>query len=747
MLLANFFADLFEATIGNFLIKLLLLFDSFVYSFVDWLYQIILILCNVNILENSQAVTDLIKRVYVILGVVMLFLIAYSLLKAMVNPNEAAKGKTSPVAIIKNVLISVVLIALIPTIFDFAFGLQSALLTQNTIGKIILGTTSSDLANGDSSTVISNGGRTLAAGVLLAFLHPDYTNCDPDGSCSGLVIEVEDEDIPFDDFWTDYVEGGSLTNITTLSENVVSGDITYYFIISTIAGFYVLYVLLIYCKDIAVRAVKLSVFELIAPVTIFARMVPGEQGKKVFDNWIKATLSTFIEVFIRLALLFFAILIVKIVLQNFPEMFNAISNGGASIVLRLIAQAFIIIGVVAFIKDAPNLIKEITGLDGGKYGKSLMKGIGMLGASLGGGATAAIRSFVSDKDKPMSQRLRRAATANLGAGLRGVRAGSKIDKFGDIRNAAGKASAGALAARANREAAGGFIPFWKQQAKDKFELAKDWAGGSSEALKTEKDVNDKLMAQINEIKKVAEDYIDKHEKEFFVGLSQAEMDEYYSYNEDLKKANAMSANTAAEKAAKNAAIATAERNIENFSSLHAANRLDNIKAMIDTNKSRATALIQQTEADYANGHIDSTERERRINEANDLISSANNRYNSSRKTIVDRFATESSKLNGSVKEGTQIRQNLNTLEEIIKESKAATSVSYALNGDPNPDHADRGLVGRPDFDGKIDSDDAASFVKDLKKAVEFSNYDMQAKLDEQKRREERRKANSGGNDK
>ena len=39
------------------------------------------------------------------------------------------------------------------------------------------------------------------------------------------------------------------------------------------------------------------------------------------------------------------------------------------------------------------------------------------------------------------------------------------------------------------------------------------------------------------------------------------------------------------------------------------------------------------------------------------------------------------------------------------------------------------------------------FIKNLKDAAEFSNIDIQRQISENERREERRKANSGGKDK
>ena len=393
----NPFAAIGEAIL-NFFVGVLLFLDSIVYSLISWVYQIILVLCQVDILNNSFEIDALINRVYAIIGVVVLFLLAYSLLKSMVNPDDALKGKKSPVTIIKDVIISIVLIALIPTIFDFAMNFQTSILQNNTLGKIILGSTTvterdengNVIAEENSTDVIRNGGTTIASNVLRAFLHPNYSNCTVDETsdtgydCSNIMIEQSaygvKGSVTFDEFWTNTVEAGSIGAITDLSNNIVDGGVTYYYIISTVAGVFVLIVLLSYCFDIALRLVKLAVYQLIAPLPILSRIMPGEQGGKVFNNWVKATISTYVEVFIRLAILFFAILIIKIVVQNFPSVFNGIFGGSAGFTVRLFAQLFIIIGIILFIKQAPGMIKEITGLDGGKYNVfgSAMKGFNTL---------------------------------------------------------------------------------------------------------------------------------------------------------------------------------------------------------------------------------------------------------------------------------------------------------------------------------------------------------------------------------
>lgn len=400
-------------TIIQALISVLLFLDSIVYFLITWIYQIILLLCQSDILGNSVDIDALVQRVYTIIGVVVLFLVAYSLLRSMVNPDET-KGKKSPVNVIKNVLISVALIALTPTIFNFAYQFQAGILRENTIGKLILGESTTSLKDSEgnptsSSETIADGGNLIASTLLQAFLHPNFELCDlnDDGTYScDLTINTSGYNIlfwsipniftstTFNELWEEISNGNFLLlpvfAYTLANEN----NMVYYYVISTAVGVFAFIVLLSYCIDVAIRTVKLAVFELFAPVPILARIMPGDQGEKVFNNWVKACLSTYVEVFIRLAILFFSILIIKIVLRNLPDIFigSSLVEGEVGFRVFLFAQAFIIIGILLFIKQAPQIIKDITGLDGGKYklfgGLKEAFGLAKTGVAFVGGSIA-----------------------------------------------------------------------------------------------------------------------------------------------------------------------------------------------------------------------------------------------------------------------------------------------------------------------------------------------------------------------
>ena len=387
MLIGSIVTDILDTIQGG-IFWLLLKLDAIVYTFIDWIYQIILMLADGDLLSNSNLVDELVNRLYLIIGVIILFLVAYSLLRSMVNPDEALKGKESPVKIVQNVIISVVLIAVIPYVFNFAMGFQTSLLQQNTIGRLILGEGSGENA---SSSTIDDGGFNIAISVFQAFFQPNTSAgyCTGNASidqnypdCEDLVAEIGAYN-NFEEWWAnDVIASKNLFAISEANTLVAQNKISYTFIISTLAGAFVVFVLVSYCIDIAIRLVKLAVFQLIAPLPILARIVPNEQTKKIFSNWLKATISTYVEVFIRLGILFFAVFIIDLVVGNFNTIFNTMGNnlGNVNPVLVLIAQALVILGIILFVKQLPGIIKDITGLDGGKYNVfgSAMRGFNTL---------------------------------------------------------------------------------------------------------------------------------------------------------------------------------------------------------------------------------------------------------------------------------------------------------------------------------------------------------------------------------
>lgn len=348
---------------------LFLVIDSMVYAVINYTYSIFTLLAGARVLD-ANTLTDMANRVYIFIGVVALFLVAYALLTAIIDPDKASKGDNSLGKVIPNVALAIVGIAIVPTVFTYAYRVQKAILCENIIPKWLI---EENYENIDSTN--ENAGATLATELFQSFFIPKDSNMD------GYQAAVNSAR-----------EGDSfISAFGPLLGDVVDGNITYLIIISTVAGLFCAYVLLGYCLDAGLRAVKLAYLQLLAPLPILLTIIPGQ--KKVFKNWLSKTVSCFLEVFVRI----FAMAFVIYIINHLPNLLenNQLFEGACAtqpgIITVLLIKAIIICALFDFMKQAPKLISEITGIDSKGFGIGL-KGKGILGdalGTLGGVATGA----------------------------------------------------------------------------------------------------------------------------------------------------------------------------------------------------------------------------------------------------------------------------------------------------------------------------------------------------------------------
>lgn len=424
-----------SGNIADFIVSILdgisLFIDGIVYQLLGYMYNLFNVIASARVLSQDTLAT-LANRVYIVIGVVALFLVAYALLTAIIDPDKASKGEASMGKIIPNIAIAIVAIAIVPTVFSYAYRIQKIILCDNVIAKWILDTnpTSSD-----------DAGAYLATTLFQSFYYPKGDN--------GNGIANENEyNTRLDNIYDS--NGQSLTEafnsaksgdktvheaLKDFGKNITNGEIGYFIIVSTLAGGFCVYVLINYCFDAAKRAVKLAYLQLIAPLPILTIIIPGQ--KKIFQNWLKKTISCFTEIFVRI----FVIVIVAFIAENLPDLvFNMSSmfNDGygcvteLSLITALLVKALLILGLFAFAKEAPKLISDITGFDskGFKLGIKdklseagafqAMAGLGGLGAATVNGAVGAGR-VLGDSFKSVKNGDYGAAAKTLGKGaLRGV---------------------------------------------------------------------------------------------------------------------------------------------------------------------------------------------------------------------------------------------------------------------------------------------------------------------------------------
>lgn len=406
---------------------ILLAIDAVFYGAINTVYNVFIMLTKIKLMDGTEA-NQIIQRVYILIGVVMLFLLSYSLLKSIVNPDN--KSIESSGKVIFNIIKAIVLVAFVPTLFDFAFDVQYAVLNQDTIGKLITGSAT------DSSTTnsaITEGGINMAMEILQAFIIPntdefnqggklknctaaDFTECD---EYNVKYESTEGGEHYFKELWNNIKNNKNIYEITSIAPELVKANssIKHMFLLSTLAACCVLYLLVNYGISLGLRLIKLAFYELIAPLPILASILP--QKKDMLNKWVSATLKTYAEVFIRIAILFLSVYLISLAGGKIS---SAVVSAGASGAEAALARAIIIIGMVTFLKKAPELISEATGIktDGMSLGiKDQLKqgGVFTAASAVAGAGTGLVRNATS--------KWKGAIKNNKGKGAKGFANGAK----------------------------------------------------------------------------------------------------------------------------------------------------------------------------------------------------------------------------------------------------------------------------------------------------------------------------------
>ncbi len=575
------------SAISEFFIKFWITMNSLLYHVATLLFEVFLNLASFKLVDSSRY-QHIIQNFYVILGVVMLFILAFSILKAMINPDDQASGTSVVTKIVKNLVISTLILAVLPTIFTFAFDMQNAIIHQNTLGQLLgFGGSGDGLVSETDDTSIGTEANKISNAIFTAFLYPaDFNDegvtvknpkkiknfCEEkDNQNNSVCIAIKDNG------WTvNYAQAKTLVDQTKefglykdFAGQVDDDVMDFNYLLSLFGGLFLLYVIVSFCFDLGIRLVKLVFYQIIAPIPVFLRVVPNGKLSGVFDNWVKVLLTVYLEVFIRLLVVYFVVFICREVNSAMGQ-----SNFGTGL-LGLLTKAFVYMGLIAFMKQAPSAIAEVTGLESGnmKLGlkdKLAAGGAFAVGAIAGGAITAGTRNLVSGvrdikeankqaknegktgfaRARMIASATRRAVGSTIaGTVSAGARAGYKgvtggVNSTQDMVSTASKGAKDAVTAREDRKTyrakhGGHVLPHKDENGKwttgslgghvvDTGYKVERWAGvNNTEALMAKNKVIDDVTASIKNIDATARDIIlgdvQKNKRESY-GIT--ELDEY-----------------------------------------------------------------------------------------------------------------------------------------------------------------------------------------------------------------------------
>lgn len=385
--------------------------DLGLYSLAGFIYKVFCAVAESQIVKTEDVATFA-ERMYVVVGVFMLFKVGISMLKYLVNPDQLTDSKVGYGKLINNIAWALVILVSVPTIYTFAMNIQSAVIKSNIIPKVIFGKTA-----GTNADLVDAGDQMIFT-TLSAFVMPNYLVTDKegnyvaldsesvqncfntdssggnkgitnyeglftmtDGSVTGLTSSCETAfgELTDDESVNMYLSATENANIQQLLDVTVDAKLNddiqeaagrggsfatkLYFLkymwgISWLVGAFLCFIFTTFCIDMGIRSIKLTFLIMIAPIPVLSMINPDKGAKGMLGEWWKVTFATYLDVFLRIASVFFIIFIIQQV-----DLTTAIASEYGPIVSAF-AMVFIIIGALLFAKQLPDLVsKLIPGMD------------------------------------------------------------------------------------------------------------------------------------------------------------------------------------------------------------------------------------------------------------------------------------------------------------------------------------------------------------------------------------------------
>ena len=306
---SDFITDAFSAIFISML-------DNAVYTILAYTYRIWVGLTKLDIFGGSEAGQALYdgftSRIYTAIGIIMVFIFAYRLLMYIMDPDGSyLKGEKSA-GFIRKIVFSIILVIVAPLLFRYMSIFQYHVVSNGTITNIVMGTT------GGNEKL--DGGKQLAMITLMGFYHPYDTTYNTfvvdqtaDTCRGGIIQDPSSFQNVTKQLWAEamvtWCEEGYTPNKILWNGDIRKsigddGGSEYYWIVCTACGVLVVYFLIQYCIAIGTRTVRLAFLEIIAPIPILLRMFGPD---KYFKPWFDEMKKTYLELFVRIAIISFVI--------------------------------------------------------------------------------------------------------------------------------------------------------------------------------------------------------------------------------------------------------------------------------------------------------------------------------------------------------------------------------------------------------------------------------------------------------
>ena len=421
------------------LIKLSMFIDCLFMYVSSFFIKLFNVMASINLFKDNSIYNELAKKVYILMAVVMLFVLAYNLIYHVIDPDSKNTKFGTPGQTAKKIVVALIGLLVAPTAFSFLADVQTAIINYGTIGRIILDNDSG------SSFSVEHAADSAIAQIYKAFVYPSSDN---DGATWGVGSE-KDADLFKDSTVVNFIEscgacekkdifpaakhygdpGSScdknyimsgekysqafdkavensdfLSLPGKLAPNVLVNDkmgalkaqtegswkstyynnngLTYIPGIPILVFIYLCYTVFLFLFDLALRMFNLFFLQLMAPIAFGMYLLPDPKDK-VFKTWLSSFFKTYALVFVKQAFLYLMVFIMAKIVDPQNGVIKMILDGIASNealskmgwFARLFVIVIIICGLFRFINGLPKFLKDSLGVDLNAMGKSSAKAI------------------------------------------------------------------------------------------------------------------------------------------------------------------------------------------------------------------------------------------------------------------------------------------------------------------------------------------------------------------------------------
>ena len=408
--------------------SILTFFDNLFFKLLQGVYQVFFNVSTAELFSNSL-IREFYFRCQLVIGVFMLFKLSVTILEGIMDPAKVTDKKTGAGKIISRIITSLVILALITPInipypsdkweeqvnnngilFGALYSLQERILSNNTIGKLILGTTEAADNTDEQGKTLSESADDFAGQILRKFFRINVVpepedgydveeGLDPEINADYRFCTFTEEEEKFykkasieellasvnDTCGTDSSTPGIVDFVYKEGSKIIGKKVYYrysYNILGGITALIISIILILYTIDVAIRALKLAILRLIAPIPIISHMsISAKEGKgeDAFSCWVRSLTSTYLELFIRLAIMYFVIFLVNDLSIQGIQIKTGLGWVGA------LSFIVIIIGMFLFARQAPRFIENSLGIKGAGGGIGATMAAAGLGTFFGGG--------------------------------------------------------------------------------------------------------------------------------------------------------------------------------------------------------------------------------------------------------------------------------------------------------------------------------------------------------------------------